>query len=82
MSLAISKITDSINYKKSSNLTTFGNDSSEIENKMSLAISKITDSINYKKSSNLTTFGNDSSEIENRKFRTICAGKNKIVQKI
>ncbi|VIO89729.1 Uncharacterized protein BM_BM8984 [Brugia malayi] len=32
MSLAISKMTDSINYKKSSNLTTFGNDSSEIEN--------------------------------------------------
>uniref|UniRef100_A0AAF5PMH7 Uncharacterized protein n=2 Tax=Wuchereria bancrofti TaxID=6293 RepID=A0AAF5PMH7_WUCBA len=32
MSLVISKITDSINYKKSSNLTTFGNDSSEIKN--------------------------------------------------
>ncbi|VBB34706.1 unnamed protein product [Acanthocheilonema viteae] len=32
MSLAISEITESVNYRKSSNLTIFGNDSSEIEN--------------------------------------------------
>lgn len=41
MSLAKSETTESMNYRKSSNLTIFGNDSLEIKNSKSFALLKI-----------------------------------------